>query len=411
MANYEKIGFKPADILIPENVDMTAWSVVACDQYTSQPEYWQKVEEIAGENPSALNIVFPEIFLSDDNSKRIEKINETMKNYLDAGLFKEYKNALIYVERTIGGGRVRRGIVGAVDLEAYDFTADSKALIRATEGTVLDRIPPRVQIRKDALLELPHIMILIDDPLEEIIEKVDKSGLEKVYDFDLMMESGHIEGYLIKDTEKICAGLEKMIDSQGENPLLFAMGDGNHSLATAKACWENIKQGLTDEEKKNHPARFALAEIVNIHDSSMEFEPIHRVLFEIDPEDIINEFMKAEPSASFEKAEGQKIDIVLKGETKPVYIPEPSHTLEVGTLQRFLDGYIAEKGGKIDYIHGDDVTVSLTTKPGTIGFILPGMDKSDLFVAIKKDGVLPRKTFSIGEAFEKRFYLECRKIK
>ncbi len=411
MANYEKIGFKPADILIPGNIDMSAWSVVACDQYTSQPDYWQRVEEIVGNKPSALNIVFPEIFLSDDNSPRIEKINKAMNSYIDSGIFKEYKKALVYVERTIGGGRVRRGIVGAVDLEAYDYSADSTSLIRATEGTVLERIPPRVQIRKDAPLELPHIMILIDDPDEEIIESVDKSTLEKVYDFELMLESGHIEGYLIKDTDKVCNGLEKLVDCQGENPLLFAMGDGNHSLATAKACWENIKKSLSDEEKVNHPARFALAEIVNIHDDSMEFEPIHRVMFDTDAEDLLAEFKKAEPSATFEKAEGQKIDVVINGVIKPLYIPEPSHTLEVGTLQKFLDTYITEKGGKIDYIHGDDVTVELTKKPGTIGFILPGMDKSDLFVAIKKDGVLPRKTFSIGEAFEKRFYLECRKIR
>ncbi len=411
MANYEKIGFRPADILIPQGIDMSAWSVVACDQYTSQPDYWKKVEVFTGDKPSALNIVFPEIYLSDDNMQRIDKINKTMRRYIEQNIFKEYKNSLIYVERTIGGGRIRRGIVGAVDLEAYDFTADSKALIRATEGTVLDRIPPRVQIRKDAELELPHIMILIDDPKEEIIEKIDKTSLDKVYEFDLMMESGHIEGYLIKDTDKVCDCLETMVDAQGENPLLFAMGDGNHSLATAKACWENIKQSLSEQEKENHPARFALAEIVNIHDNSMEFEPIHRVLFEVEPDDVINEFMKSEPSATFEKAEGQKIDIVVNGEIKPIYIPCPSHTLEVGTLQKFLDKYISENGGKIDYIHGDDVTVSLTKTSGTIGFILPGMDKSDLFVAIKKDGVLPRKTFSIGEAFEKRFYLECRKIK
>lgn len=411
MANYKKIGFKPADVLIPQNIDMTLWSVVACDQYTSQPEYWQKVEALVGDKPSAFNVIFPEIYLEGDNSKRIEKINKTMEAYIENGIFKEYKNSMIYVERTIGGGRVRHGIVGAVDLEAYDYSADSKSLIRATEGTVVERIPPRVCIRKDAAMELPHIMILIDDKDEQIIEAVDKSKLEKLYDFDLMLDSGHIEGYLLKDTESVCSGFEKLMDVQGENPLLFAMGDGNHSLATAKTCWENIKKDLTPQEKENHPARFALAEIVNIHDSSMVFEPIHRVLFDVDADKLIDEFLMAEPSATFEKAEGQQIDVVLNGETKKMYIPNPSHTLAVGTLQKFLDKYISQNGGKIDYIHGDNVTVSLTKAPKTIGFILPAMDKSELFTAIKKDGALPRKTFSIGEAFEKRFYLEGRKIK
>ena len=410
MANYARIGFKPADILIPKNVDMQAWSVVACDQYTSQPDYWQKVEKIVGDKPSTLNITFPEIFLGEDNSQRIGSINKTMKEYLEKGLFEEYKNALIYVEREIGGGRIRHGIVGAVDLEAYDFSADSKALIRATEGTVIERIPPRVQIRKDAPLEAPHIMILIDDEQGGVIEKIDKASLEKVYDFDLMLDSGHIEGYLIKDTDSVCDSLEKLLEGQGENPLLFAMGDGNHSLATAKTCWEQLKPTLTEEERKNHPARFALAEIVNIHDSSMEFEPIHRVVFGCDPEKLLEGLFKAEPSATFDGGEGQKITVVYGNTHKVVTIPQPSHTLEVGTLQKFLDKYVVETGSKIDYIHGDDVTKQLAEEENTIGFILPGMDKSDLFVAIKNDGVLPRKTFSIGEAFEKRFYLECRKL-
>ena len=286
--NYGKIGFKPADILIPQNIDMEKWSVVACDQYTSEPGYWEQVEKFVGDNPSALNITFPEIYLSGDNSKRINKINNTMEEYIDKGIFKEYKNSFIYTERVIGGGKIRHGLIGAVDLEAYDFRANSKSLIRATEGTVIERIPPRVKIRENAPLESPHIMILIDDDKKEIIEKIDKSKLEKVYDFDLMMESGHITGYLVKNTEEICRKFEKLLENQGENPLLFAMGDGNHSLATAKTCWENIKKEIPEGEWVNHPARYALAEIVNIHDTSMEFEPIHRVVFDVDPEDVIN---------------------------------------------------------------------------------------------------------------------------
>ena len=407
--DYGKIGFKPADILIPQNIDMNKWSVVACDQYTSEPKYWEEVEKIVGENPSALHITFPEIYLADDNSKRINKINNTMEEYIKKGIFKEYKNALIYTERVIGGGKVRHGLVGAVDLEAYDFGEKSKSLIRATEGTVIERIPPRVKIRENAPLESPHIMILIDDDKKEIIEKIDKSTLQKVYDFDLMMDSGHITGYLVEDTDEICAKFEKLLETQGENPLLFAMGDGNHSLATAKTCWENIKKEIPETEWANHPARYALAEIVNIHDTSMEFEPIHRVVFDVNPKDLLNEFLECE-NGILGEGKGQQITVVY-GDTKQVIsIENPSHTLEVGTLQKFLDEYL-KKQGKIDYIHGEDVVLSLSSKPNSIGFILPGMDKSDLFKAIKNDGVLPRKTFSIGEAKDKRFYLECRYIR
>ncbi len=411
MTNNIRTCFKTADILLPKNIDMTAWSVVACDQYTSQPEYWDNVKKIVGDKPSTFNIIFPEIFLSGDNSARIDDINRHMTQYLSEGLFNEYKNSLIYVERTIGGGRIRRGIVGAVDLEAYDYSANSKSLIRATEGTVEERIPPRVKIRIDAPLELPHIMILIDDEKREIIESVNADELEKLYDFDLMSGSGHIKGYLIKDTESICGKLEKLADSQGENPLLFAMGDGNHSLATAKACWERIKPGLSESEKNTHPARYALAEIVNIHDESMEFEPIHRVVFDTEPEALINALLEAEPSAFIGNGEGQHIKAVFGGKELPITIKKPSHTLEVGTLQHFLDSYIKNSNARIDYIHGEDIVKQLSASKNTIGFILPPMRKSDLFPAIRNDGVLPRKTFSIGEAFEKRFYLECRRIK
>ncbi|MDP4118378.1 MAG: DUF1015 domain-containing protein [Bacillota bacterium] len=411
MPNYEKIGFKPADILIPEKADMTAWSVVACDQYTSQPDYWDKVRSFVEDKPSTLDMVFPEIYLSDDNSARINSINSAMDKCIKSQILKEYKNSFVYVEREIGGRRVRHGLIGAIDLEQYDYTAQSKALVRATEGTVIERIPPRVQIRIDAPLEMPHIMVLIDDEHCDILESIDKDELEKLYDFDLMMDSGHIKGYLVSNTDEICGKLEKIVDAQGENPLLFAVGDGNHSLATAKTCWDKIKAGLSEDERKSHPARYALAEIVNIHDESMEFEPIHRVVFDVDPEDLINAFLQAEPSAKIGEGEGQRITAVYGDTEKLITIPKPSHTLEVGTLQRFLDKYVKEKNAKVDYIHGLDVVRELSADKNRIGFILPAMDKSNLFVAIKNDGVLPRKTFSIGEAFEKRFYLECRKIK
>ncbi|MBQ3053383.1 MAG: DUF1015 domain-containing protein [Clostridia bacterium] len=406
---YKKIGFKPADILLPENIDMTKWSVVACDQYTSQPEYWESVKNFVDENPSTLNMVFPELYLSNDNSQRIEKINNAMTACIESGILKEYKNAFIYCVRELGEGKIRKGIIGAVDLECYDYTPTSDKLIRATEGTVIERIPPRVQIRKDAPLELPHIMLLIDDAKQNIIENINTENLTMLYDFDLMENSGHIKGFLIDNNEIICEKLEKLLDNQGEKPLLFAVGDGNHSLATAKTCWENLKDSLSEEEKENHPARYALVEIVNIHDSSMIFEPIHRIVFNAG--NIIEEFLKAEPSSFIGEGKGQQIKVVYNGKIETITIENPSHTLEVGTLQKFLDKYVKENNATVDYIHGDDVVVSLAKKEDTVGFILPGMDKSDLFTAIKNDGVLPRKTFSIGEAFEKRFYLECRKIK
>lgn len=413
--------FRPADILIPKNIDMTKWSVVACDQYTSEPEYWKKTEEFVGNAPSALRVVFPEIYL-DEGEERIEKINAKMEEYLQSGIFAVYPDRMVYVERTMDSGRVRRGIVGAVDLEDYEYTPGAGSPVRATEGTVLERIPPRVKIRENAPVELPHVMLLIDDRDRSVIEKIDKNGLEKVYDFDLMMDGGHLTGYLLGEEEqtRILAALDKLAskdefekryDARGKNPLVFAVGDGNHSLATAKTCWENLKKELPEEEWHNHPARFALVELVNLYDSSLEFEAIHRVVFGVDPQHVVDCFLRYYEGASLTDNGGQLIRYIYRDGAGYLYVKDAPSQLAVGTLQKFLDEYIEKVEGRIDYIHGEDVTEKLSGEEGNIGFLLPAMEKDELFRTVIHDGVLPRKTFSMGEAKEKRFYLEAKKIR
>ncbi len=419
-----KIPFKKANILLPKDADMHKWSVVACDQYTSEPKYWEEVENIVGDAPSTLKITLPEIYLERENvSERIQKINDEMDNLLNANFFKTLSNSLVYLERTCSDGKVRKGIVGMVDLEDYSYEKGSQTLIRATEGTVLERIPPRVRVRENAKLELPHVMLLIDDEKKEIIEGLtDKvSSEDLVYDFDLMQNGGHIKGYKIPDnlTDAVFAGLEKLADKDNfeakynvkdKGVLLFSVGDGNHSLATAKACYENLKKVLPKEEYENHPARYALVEVVNLHSDALEFEPIHRVVFGVEPEKMIKEFKKFY-DISTTAGEGQRIEYVYKDHSETLYIKNPKSTLAVGSLQIFIDEYIKSNGGKVDYIHGDDVTKKLGSEPGNIGFLLPNMKKTDLFKTVILDGALPRKTFSMGHSYDKRYYLEARKIK
>ena len=416
--------FKAADILIPQNVDFTKWSVVACDQYTSEPEYWEDVKNIVGGNPSTLNIIYPEVYLEEENSEnRIKNINETMQRYLDDGLFLETLDSIIYTERTQSDGRTRKGIIGMLDLDEYDFSKGSQSMIRATEGTIIERIPPRQRVRRGAPLELPHIIMLIDDRTKSIIEPLTEKTerFEKLYDFDLMKNGGHLKGYLVDEVVKqeILGEIEKLGDKaafeekynvKDKGVLMFAAGDGNHSLATAKSCWEEIKKTLSDKEKENHPARFALVEVMNIHDDALEFEPIQRVIFDVDGEKLLEAF-KAYYETSETDNGGQRVDYVVNGREGCVYIKNPSSNLPVGSLQNFLDKYLAENGGRIDYIHGNDVVRSLAKEPNTIGFMVDAMEKNDLFLTVIKDGSLPRKTFSMGEAQDKRFYLECKKIK
>lgn len=403
--------FSPADILLPKNKAWETWSVVACDQYTSEPEYWEEVEKKVGDAPSTLRLTLPEIYLEDaDAPERIAKIGEAMAAY--APEMEELKDTFIYVERTLSDGRIRRGIVGKVDLEAYNYEKGAKSPIRATEGTVVERIPPRLRVREGASMELPHIMILIDDRKKTVIEPLMEKKGEKLYDFDLMQGGGHIRGYKVSaedaaQVQDALSGLGKDFTERTgeENPFIFAMGDGNHSLATAKAYYENIKKTLSPAEAAVHPARYALAEIVNLHDEALVFEPIHRVVFGVSPETVLADF------AAFCKAnEGdnmpQEIPYCHKGGKGTLRIEKPVSPLAVGTLQRFLD----EKGIKTDYIHGADVVERLGTEEGNMGFLLPSMDKNAFFDTVEADGVLPRKTFSMGEANEKRFYLEARKI-
>lgn len=417
--------FKPADILLPKDIDFSKWSVVACDQYSSEPEYWQKAAEIAENSPSTLNIIYPEAYLNEpDGDKRIAGINKTMAEYIDSGIFREYKDSFIYVERTQKNGKVRRGIVGCIDLEAYDYSVGSESPVRATEGTIISRIPPRQRIRRNAPLELPHILMLADDRKKEIIEPIAERAdeLEVLYDFELMQDGGHIKGMLLDDDAKkaVIKACEKLEDKSlfeekygvsGKSVLAIAVGDGNHSLATAKSCWEEIKQGLSPQERENHPARYALAELENLHDTALEFEPIHRVIFGVNPDEVKKAFAEYYPQISDTDNGGQKIVITNQGNEETVFIKDAPCNLAVGTFQKFMDEYLKNNDGEIDYIHGADVVRNLTKQNGTIGFIFDSMEKNDLFTTVIKDGALPRKTFSMGEAYDKRFYLEAKKIK
>ncbi|MGN1134223.1 MAG: DUF1015 domain-containing protein [Oscillospiraceae bacterium] len=416
-------AFQSADILLPKNQPMEKWACIACDQFTSQPEYWKDVEKITDGAKSAYDLILPEAYLEDKNLEdRINRIHENMDSYINDGVFEEYKDALIYIERMQTDGKMRAGIVGKIDLEEYDYRKGSDSLVRATEQTVVERIPPRVKIRNGAALELPHIMILIDDTEKSIIEPLEtqKSDMTKVYDFELMKQSGKISGYLLNSAQQkaVFSGLEKLGDLDSFNskyglneksPLVYAMGDGNHSLATAKEYYEMLKRENPDKDLSNHPARYALVEIVNLHSPALEFEAIHRVITEIDKDDLMAE-MTEKLALSGEKSE-QKIVVTEKGRETEFYIHNPQSKLTVGSLQQFLDGYIKEKGGKIDYIHGTDVVKNLSQQENTLGFLLPDMGKEQLFPTVICDGALPRKTFSMGHAADKRFYIEARKIK
>lgn len=425
-----KFGLQSADILLPKNgIDLEKWAVVACDQYTSQPEYWEELEKNIGSAPSCLKIIYPEVYLeSGDKNKIIDDINNTMGEYLENGIFEEYKDCFILVERTTESG-TRYGLMSALDLECYDYSKDSKTLIRATEGTILSRIPPRKEIRRNAELELPHIMVLISDRHRAIIEALrdKKDKLEKIYDTELNMNGGHIKGYLVnKDEDKkiVEDGFERLFEELDKNnPLLFAMGDGNHSLATAKSCWEDLKATLSEEEKKNHPARYALVEIENIFDEGLMFEPIHRVFFSISRKDFdkllgknCKDFKVEKLSSKDEihnaiNAEGQHFALIDKDGIYRYSVIDGTKAIAAGTLQLIIDDMLENKLGEIDYIHGEDVTIALGSKDGNLGVILPDISKQSFFSDMLKDGAYPRKTFSIGHANEKRYYMEARKIR
>lgn len=417
------LPLKRANILLPKDVDMTKWSVVACDQYTSEPEYWKEVEKEVGSSPSTLNLILPELYLEDtDVEDRIKKINKTMEEYLDEGIFNEYKDTMIYLERTQKDGKVREGLMAMVDLEDYSYEKSSQTLIRATEKTVIERIPPRLKVRENASLELPHIMILIDDEKKNIIENLkDKVTSEDVvYDFDLMENGGHIKGYKLSDEviNGIESGLENLMDKdyfekkhnvKDKGVLLFAMGDGNHSLATAKVNYENLKKTMSEEEYLNNPARYALVEVVNLHSSALEFEPIHRVIFNTDINNLVEELHKYYDIN--EDGDGEYFELVTKDFDKRLYISNPKSNIAVGSIQMFLDDYLKDHSGKLDYIHGDEITRSMGSEEGNVGILFEVMPKEELFRTVILDGTLPRKTFSMGHSYDKRYYLEARKIK
>ena len=419
--DFSSLPFQPADILLPQNCDYDKWAVVACDQYTSRPEYWLRVERRVGRAPSALRLILPESCLEGPSVETdIMEVNNTMSRYLREGRFQEYPDALIYVERTLDNGKTRRGLIGAVDLEAYDYEPGSDALVRATEGVVLSRIPPRVAVRKNAPIELPHVMLLVDDPHRMIIEPLSaRTGeMELLYDFDLMEGGGHIKGWLLTPElkERVLRALNTQRDrvEQETVGLLFAVGDGNHSLAAAKACYERRKEMTDRSQWPGLPSRYALCELVNLHDEGVDFEPIHRVVFGVKPEELLDALMEYYPSALRGRGEGQVISFVISRWSRgEITVNQPEFRLTVGALQNFLDAYItSHPRARVDYIHGAEEAVTLAEeREDAVAFLLPGMDKGELFPTVIHDGALPRKTFSMGQAQDKRFYLEARKIR
>lgn len=417
-----KYSFSPADILLPDfrRHDAYTWAVVACDQFTSEPEYWEAVERKVGDSPSTLRMILPEVYLS-EQKERIPRINAAMEQYMTSVL-KEHKDCMIYVRRQQSDHTIRQGLIGMIDLEEYDYHKGAQTRIRATEGTVLERIPPRVEVRRGACLELPHVMLLIDDPGHTVMPLAHSlCEQEPLYAFRLMIGGGEICGFHIPTnrTSAIADALEALVTEEqmqarygaaGLAPLLFAVGDGNHSLATAKACYEELKAQI-GEAALDHPARYALCELVNLHDESLHFEPIFRVMFGVDPEAVMAEF-EAYASGLWGSAEPQHVTFVWGENQKDIVISHPEKQLTVGTVQDFADAYLAaHPESEIDYIHGEQALRTLSRPANTLGFLFDGMHKDELFSTVIFDGALPRKTFSMGHAKDKRYYLEARKIK
>ena len=398
--------FQKANILLPDGISMEQWAVIACDQFASQPEYWDKVRQIAGDSPSSVNLILPESELDGDCHAAIKKINFTMDKYLREQVFRLYPDCFIYVERTLLSGAVRKGVVGAVDLQQYDFHPGSGAAIRATEETVAERIPPRMNIRRNAPLELPHVLLLCDDEKRQLIESLTskKDSLPLLYDFDLMQGGGRLRGWLVagEDADAFTAELDaygqRMAQKYPGDTVVYAVGDGNHSLASAKGCYE--------ENAACENARYALVELENIHDDAQVFEPIHRIIKSTDPYGLLNAMQ-----AAIGKSQGHPVQWYIGDKQGTIYVHDDKGTLPVGIVQDFLDSYLADHAGVIDYIHGEDSLRQLAAAENAIGLILPPVEKNAFFQGIIAGGTLPRKTFSMGHAQEKRYYLEARKIK
>lgn len=406
--------FSAADIMLPAFINESdrakKWAVIACDQFTSEPEYWEMVYSIVKEAHSTVHMILPEAFLAKQSSELLGKISDHMSEYSQS-ILDVFTDSLVLVRRTLSNGKIRSGIVGKVDLELYDYSVSSTSPIRATEGTVLERIPPRVAVRREATLELPHVMLLIDDKSNSVIEPLlnNLDSLQRVYDFNLMLDGGHIEGYLLNNHEKdhILDRLNRLFENS-DNSISLAVGDGNHSLATAKARYEELKKQIGEEKARNHPLRYALCEVVNLHDDSLEFEPIYRLVKTNDVDKLINALKEYGANCS---AGNQSVKCIFGNHECNVLLGAGTHTLTVGTLQKFLDEYIAKyPESEIDYIHGIDSIKKLSMADDCVGFIFEGMRKEELFNAVEQDGALPRKTFSMGEATDKRYYIECRRI-
>ncbi len=404
-------GIKAVKILLPETDDMTAWACIACDQFTSETEYWETLKRFVSGKPTTLDLVLPEIYLDGNTDEKIAKINRNIDDYCAKGLFRELREGFILTVRSTPFVKRRIGLIGAVDLEQYDYVAGSRSLIRATEGTIEERIPPRLKIRKDAAVEFPHVMVLFDDEKREITEPLyeNRGKYEKLYDFDLNMGGGHIEGWFIENSADVAKKFEKLLDPARiklkygkEDRFVFAVGDGNHSLATAKAHWNEVKAALSDEERKTHPARYALAEFVNIYDEGIYFEPIYRFVSGVD----VKKFLEG-----LKKTDGGVMRVYAGGEFAN-YNGKNSLPDGISAVDGYIKGYISENGGTVDYIHGENNLKKLVDSAcNNIGILFEKLNKSDLFRYVSEKGALPRKTFSMGEGVEKRYYLEGRRIK
>ena len=406
----KQTGLKPVNILLPNTSDMTSWACIACDQFTSEPEYWSSLEKQVSGKKTTLDLVLPEIYLEDNAEERIKKINENIKNYLENGSFYELEKGFVLVVRSTPYVKRRIGLVAGLDLEQYDYTVGAKPLIRATEGTIEERIPPRLKIRKNADVEFPHVMVLFDDEKREILETLyeNRHTLQKVYDFELNMGGGHVEGYFVPQDDKIIAKFSALLDSQRliekygyEDNFAFAVGDGNHSLATAKTMWNQIKTTLSDHEKENHPARYALCELVNIYDDGIYFEPIFRFVKGVDKQKFLD---------GLKAVDGGKIKVVGFG-AELTFDGKNSLPDGIRAVDGYIKEFISEFGGVVDYIHGEQNLCKLVSgSDDAVGIIFEKLNKQDLFRYVSNKGAFPRKTFSMGEGVEKRYYLEGRRI-
>ena len=432
MKTLGQLGVRIPKILLPKNLDIKTWATIACDQYTQDRNYWKQVYSIVGTKPSTVKITFPEVYLGDPGRKeRIQNIEKEMRSYIKEGVFAPPEEQCVYLERKTNYGRIRHGLVVSIDLDAYEWKPFSKALIRATEATIVERIPPRMEIRREAIIETPHIMLLVNDPNHTLVEglgnRVKKN--KPLYQGDLMMNSGSITGWSVSneyDIEYFRVSLQKIAEANTEkdgSTFLFAVGDGNHSLATAKATW--------DEYRKNHPGvkncsmKYALIEIVNIYDTGLTFEPIHRVLFDVDPEALMD-FIGRSLGGSIEilntfedlkqRIDNSKSDFGFifekNGRPQFFFMKTGIKELPISQLQPAIDKFLESCGkkGSIDFIHGADELLRLGSQNGITAIYLPPIDKDSFFATINGKGPLPRKSFSMGEADEKRFYLECRQI-